>query len=101
MSRGLPSRKVHGSVETWRESGLLDFLVEESWPRGEGVRVYVSWLSGPNSTVPSLCAGRQCSGSRDRPCKRPGVTRRFDADEIGEVGGIWASVVGRPLKPWP
>lgn len=64
------------------------------------VCMYVSWLSGPNSTVPSLCAGRQCSGSRDRPCKGPGVTRRFDADEIGEVG-IWASVVGRPLKPWP
>lgn len=32
--------------------------------------------------------------------QRAGVTRRFDADEIGEVG-IWASVVGRPLKPWP
>ena len=60
--------------------------------------VCVSWLSGANSTVPGLCAGRQCSGSRDCPCRGPGVTRCFGADEIGGWG-IWASVGGRLLTP--
>ena len=58
------SRTVHGSGR-----GKVDSLIFVLRNRGLEGRtcVCVSWLSGANSTVPSLCAGRQCSGSRDCP----------------------------------